>query len=555
MFCRCQQNFQKTKYTLKPYKFFQILIILLSAILLITGCFGSSMKINENDSDFVTTAGRGEALTIVAGSEHKVLEPILENYAKQSKKKIEVTYLGSLDIMRQLQSGEVEYDAVWPASTLWLTMGDEHHLLKHVETTAITPVIFGIKQSLAEELGFTDRSDIVLEEIIQAIENDQLNFAMTSATQSNSGASAYLGFLTALSKNPEAGFTKEDLADPLLQEKILSLLSGVNRSSGSSNWLVDLFLMGDYNAMVNYETLIIQTNEQLEAQGKETLYAVYPVDGLSISDSPLGYVNKGDAKKEEAFLEFQEYILSDEAQSEIEKTGKRNSYGKVRDENKIYYKPEWGIQVDKVLSPLRFPPTEVIEEALTLYQTSFKKPAYTVYILDYSSSMRGDRQEQMVDALAQVLLPENAKQHLLLGTQQDQTIIIPFSSEPMDAQEKSGNDLTELYDFVESTFAGGNTAMYEATLAGLEIIKNEPDLAKYNPAIVLLTDGEANGDLDYFDLEASYLNLKIDVPIFSIKFGDSADDQLDMIASLTNARVFDGRENLIEAFRSVKGYN
>ena len=49
--------------------------------------------------------------------------------------------MGSLDIMRQCNQ-VVEYDAVWPASTLWLTMGDEHHLLKHVETTAITPVIF-----------------------------------------------------------------------------------------------------------------------------------------------------------------------------------------------------------------------------------------------------------------------------------------------------------------------------------------------------------------------------------------------------------------------------
>ena len=27
------------------------------------------------------------------------------------------------------------------------------------------------------------------------------------------------------------------------------------------------------------------------------------------------------------------------------------------------------------------------------------------------------------------------------------------------------------------------------------------------------------------------------------------------LAELTHARVFDGRENLVEAFRSVKGYN
>ena len=65
-----------------------------------------------------------------------------------------------------------------------------------------------------------------------------------------------------------------------------NLLSGVDRSSGSSDWLKDMFVAGDYDAMVNYECLIIQANQELEEQGKETLYAVYPYDGLSLADSP-----------------------------------------------------------------------------------------------------------------------------------------------------------------------------------------------------------------------------------------------------------------------------
>ena len=67
----------------------------------------------------------------------------------------------------------------------------------------------------------------------------------------------------------------------------------VERSSGSSDWLKDLFLKEDYDAMVNYECLIIDANRQLESEGKEPLYIVYPYDGLSIADSPLGYVDHG----------------------------------------------------------------------------------------------------------------------------------------------------------------------------------------------------------------------------------------------------------------------
>ena len=38
-------------------------------------------------------------------------------------------------------------------------------------------------------------------------------------------------------------------------------------------------------------------------------------------------------------------------------------------------------------------------------------------------------------------------------------------------------------------------------------------------------------------------------------FGDADEEQLQELAQYTNARVFDGREDLTAAFRSVKGYN
>ena len=35
-----------------------------------------------------------------------------------------------------------------------------------------------------------------------------------------------------------------------------------------------MFLEGDYDAMVNYECLMIQANRELEARGEEPLYVV-----------------------------------------------------------------------------------------------------------------------------------------------------------------------------------------------------------------------------------------------------------------------------------------
>ena len=46
-----------------------------------------------------------------------------------------------------------------------------------------------------------------------------------------------------------------------------------------------------------------------------------------------------------------------------------------------------------------------------------------------------------------------------------------------------------------------------------------------------------------------------DIPIFSIMFGYAEEEQLQDIADLTNAKIFDGKTNLLEAFKQVRGYN
>ena len=90
-------------------------------------------------------------------------------------------------------------------------MGDTNNVVKHDKSIFTSPVVFGIKQSKAEELGFT-KNDVMVEDILQAVEQKKLSFMMTSATQSNSGASAYIGFLYALLGNPDT-ITKESLQD------------------------------------------------------------------------------------------------------------------------------------------------------------------------------------------------------------------------------------------------------------------------------------------------------------------------------------------------------
>ena len=533
---------------------FAAAVLMTFAAFALTACsFGTEEQEEASGSGDGSVLGSGDqTLRIVSGSENKELEPILEEYADEEDIRIEMSYKGSLDIMRLLEEEDISYDAVWPASSLWLTVGDIDHRIKHAESISITPVVFGIRRGLAEELGFVGR-EVSVRDILSAIEAGKLKFCMTSATQSNSGASAYIGFLYALLGNPEM-ITMEDLQSEELKTQVRELLYGVDRSSGSSDWLKDMFLEGDFDAMVNYECLMIQTNEVLEDRGEEPLYVVYPYDGLSLADSPLGYVDQGEEEKEELFLGLQEYLLSEETQDAIQRTGRRTGYTGISERNREIFREEWGLQPDRVLSPIRMPETEVLFECLNLYQTELRKPSLSVYCLDYSGSMSGRGNRQLVEAMEQLLIQENAAKNFLQASQDEVNILIPFNSEPIDVFMAAGNgsELEGLYERVEEQTPGGGTNMYSAIVEGLDLLYSF-DLSDYTPAIILLTDGQSGGSID--DIEPYYSDLGVSIPIFSIMFGDADESQLEELAEYSNARVFDGRENLTEAFRSVKGYN
>lgn len=529
-------------------KFFKRRALLLSGFLLLLLCTvmaGCSKK-----------SGKGETLRILSGSENKELETILAECQKDTGVKIEMTYKGSVDIMHELESGASEYDAVWPASGIWISLGDSKHLVKHNESISMTPVVFGIKKSLAQQYGFTNNKKVSVKDILALIKDGKMTFCMTSATQSNSGASAYIGFLYALLNKKDA-LTEEDLNGAGLKKDISDLLHGINRSSGSSDWLKDMFLQGNFDAMVNYEALIIDANQELMEQGKEPLYVVYPYDGLSIADSPLGYVEHGNKNKEDAFLAVQKYLLSVEVQKQIEKTGRRIGTSGVSEENKDVFRKEWGLDTTTVLSSITMPAEKVLKKALNLYQTNFRKPSLNVYCLDYSGSMEGEGNEQLTKAMSQILLQENAKKNLLQAEEDEVNIVITFNHKVKNiyvADSAKAKDLKALYQSVEQEQVQGGTDMYTAMEKGMQMIAESYDIKNYTPAIILMSDGESETDheKDFWD---TYGNLGLDVPVFSIMFGEAKEEQLEKLADHTNARVFDGRKNLITAFKNVKGYN
>lgn len=526
-------------------------ICVMLSVIMSAGIFSSCSTASENS--FGGGAFEKETIKILSGSENKEFSDILAECSRKTGVGIEMTYKGSVDIMNELKSGAADYDAVWPASSIWLSLGDEKHIIKHDKSISSSPVVFGIKKSLAENLGFTS-GKVSVNDILGAINSGNLGFCMTSATQSNSGASAYIGFLYALTGKTSA-LTSEDLDSPQLKENISSLFSGIDRSSGSSDWLKDMFLAGNYDAMVNYESLIIAANRELVSQGREPLYAVYPYDGLTVADSPLAYLDHGNNNKETAFLAVQEYLLSDDAQEKIRLTGRRTGFTEDYSQYGEIFNSEWGIDTEKILSPITMPSEETLMKALNLYQTAFRKPSLNIYCLDFSGSMKGEGNRQLVAAMEQILIPENAEKNLLQASENEVNIVVPFDGNVRTIYDIDDSEhLPLLYEDICAEEPGGGTDMYAAALEGIEFAANKYNLYDYCTAVIIMSDGASETDSREAFIDG-YKACGYDIPVFSIMFGDADDSQLSELAELTNARVFDGRSDLIGAFRSVKGYN
>lgn len=497
-------------------------------------------------------------LLILSGSENEALQPLFEEFQQETGVHLEMKYMGSVDIMLELESGSLEADGVWPANSLWLSLGDKSRRITHAKSIFTSPVVFGVRQAKAQELGWTEK-DVAVKDILDAIRSKRLNFMMTSATQSNSGASAYLGFLSALLGNPDV-IQPEDLERPQLASQIQQLMGGINRSSGSSGWLKELFLKSpDADAMVNYEAVLIETNQELLRRGEAPLTVIYPVDGLVVADSPLGFNSTKTKDKEDQFLAFQEWLLKPESQKKLLSLGRRTGLGgDITDADKSIFNPEWGIDAEKIISPIRLPSGVVIQKALQLYQTGYRKPSYTIIAVDYSGSMGGSGEEQLEEAMKRLLDQEEAQKYLLQAGAKDKWVIVPFSNELRGEITGEGNSpqaLNQLYQQLADQSPDGGTDLYSPLIRGLRIFKDEPDLDHYIPALILMTDGVHNGDTTFAAFQQTYAEAGLDVPVFSILFGEADRTQLEPLAELTRGRVFDGTKDLIKAFRTVKGYN
>ena len=211
-----------------------IVIFIIFASILMSAIQDTDWNILGNDDNYEYDSS---TFRIISGQENKNLENIIRAYADKKGYDIEIEYAGTLDIVQKLNNGE-KYDGVWLSNSIWGYMLDSSVKLTNSKCTSINPVIFGIKKSKAEEIGFIGKT-VYTKDIVNAISDGKLKFSMSNPTVTNSGASAYLGMLSTLAGNPEV-LTKDMLENEKLKSDLKTLFSGMERSSGDEDFLEEL---------------------------------------------------------------------------------------------------------------------------------------------------------------------------------------------------------------------------------------------------------------------------------------------------------------------------
>ncbi|MCF1596180.1 substrate-binding and vWA domain-containing protein [Streptomyces muensis] len=510
----------------------RLLAVALCALALLTACT------SQKAADEPDNAPQPGTLRVLASSELSDMTPVLDRIADDTGIKVRPTYMGTLDAVELLAKGRADgqYDALWLSSNDYLRLRPEAAKKVVSETPVMSsPVAIGVKATTLATLGWKP-DDVTWSQIEQAVRDGRLTYGMTDPARSNSGFATLVSVASALS-GAESALTDRDVdkATPRLKE----FFKGQKLTSGSSGWLATAYeRRGNVDALLNYESVL---------KGIPGLTVIRPKDGVVTADYPLSSLASTDATTRDDVRRVTEALRTEDVQRLItERTHRRPVVASVP--------PASGLDPAR-RRELPFPGSRSVADGLLdSYENELRRPSRTVYVLDTSGSMEGDRLEQLKQALTD-----------LTGDfrEREEVTLMPFGSdvkgvrthvvEPADP--RSGLD--GIRKDTEALSAEGDTAIFTSLEKAYDHLGAGRSQDTFT-SIVLMTDGENTAGAEAADFDSFYAGLdreRRETPVFPILFGDSDRSELEHIAELTGGRLFDAQEGSLDgAFEEIRGY-
>ncbi|CAM5500869.1 VWA domain-containing protein [Streptomyces tanashiensis] len=176
---------------------------------------------------------------------------------------------------------------------------------------------------------------------------------------------------------------------------------------------------------------------------------------------------------------------------------------------------------------LPFPGSRAVADGLLdAYDNTLRRPSRTVYVLDTSGSMGGERLERLKSALAELTGDFRDREEVTLmpfGSSVKQDEVRTHTVDP--ASPKAALDAIRAD--ARKLSASGGTAIYSSLQEAYAFLGRTPD--DTFTSVVLMTDGENTDGDPAAAFDAFYRSLPAEqqrTPVFPILFGDSKPGKL-----------------------------
>jgi Ca-activated chloride channel family protein len=491
-------------------------------------------------------------LVVLAGSELKDIEALLPSIRAATGVELVPKYAGTLDAVERLQGGEA-FDLAWLASNRYASLVPAVKARIHAsERTMLTPVVLGLKQSRARELGWENNPSLTWKDIASAAVAGKFTFGMTSPATSNSGFSGLLGLAAALSGKGDALEEKDIDA-----KRLAAFFKAQRMTAGSSGWLAEAYVkdQGKVDGMINYASTMLALNRG--ATLREPLVLIYPQDGIVTADYPLMLINPA---RRAAYDKVVAYVRGPQFQKAMSEQTLR------RPVNPDVAQAPLPAQA---LVELSFPAKlAVVDAILAAFDNQVRLPTDSTFVLDQSGSMNDGR----IDQLKKAMLGLSGVDTTVSGRfarfrNRERVFLVPFSTAP-EATERfdmgksdSENQVTLalLSKRVGRLQPDGGTAIYDSLIQAYQeaLVRRRADPERFY-SIVVMTDGvntQGASSYDFVRWHAALPAAERDLRVFPVVFGEADAAELQHVAELTGGRSFDSRKSSLAAiFKEIRGY-
>jgi len=480
---------------------------------------------------------------------------------------VDAKIVASGDATMKIAKGKLKPAAWSPASSLWGRLlnfeSDSDYVPQDNPSLVRTPLVIAMWEPLARALGWPKQKVGWKQILALALDKKgwsdygvpqfgQFKLGHTNPDFSTSGLDAVAAeYYSATGKRE--GLTVADVDKPKVRQEIKDIERSIVHYGDTTDYFAaQLKKLGPaYASAVAMEEATLVAFNQGRTGTK--LVGLYPPEGTFFSDDPYivlnaPWVTPAQRAGATAFGKFlQEQITP----------AKAARYGfRPGDPAKRPMAPidaQHGANPAEPKRVLGLPQPEVLDRVLRAWRQD-RKPANIMLVLDTSGSMS---EEGKLDSAKRGL-------RVFLGqlSPNDRVGLISFNDQIFYNQrvDPFSQDRARLLGQINQLFPGGETAVYDASEAGLKAIQQLHDPTRIN-AVVVLTDGEDNQSHQTATELASKLQQQarsegLTVRVYTIAYGSEANRaELERIAAASGGKGYQGDTSDIESvYRSISSF-